>query len=293
MSFKNKIIGISISESENIGALGFGNFHLEDANIEIARHLLTQGFTLAYGGDLRQMGFTEQLYELVNHFTPIEEEKRSYLHSFLGYPIGVDLTEEKQVKLLDLVKFHVLGLPNDLASKEPSELFACSNAEANYYWFRSMTQLRETINNAIDARIVLGGQTTPFSPSGKGYKSKFSGIVEEVLLAMQANKPVYLCGAFGGAAQAVIDALQTGNSDVLKLAHFEDKTQYIETINLYNARHPDEKINFEELNQFFAERGIEGLNNGLSQDENKLLFATIHIPQMVSLVLKGLKQILK
>ena len=34
--------------------------------------------------------------------------------------------------------------------------------------------------------------------------------------------------------------------------------------------------------------GIAGLNNGLTEDENRLLFMTPYVPVMVALVLKGL-----
>ena len=56
---KGKTIGISISESDNLSELGYGVSHQKDAIIEIARYILAAGGKLAYGGDMRQGGFTE------------------------------------------------------------------------------------------------------------------------------------------------------------------------------------------------------------------------------------------
>jgi hypothetical protein len=61
-------VGISISNTPDLAALGFGNEHLEDAMTEIARHLIACGATLAYAGDLREGGFTELLFEIANRY---------------------------------------------------------------------------------------------------------------------------------------------------------------------------------------------------------------------------------
>ena len=61
-------VGISVSESPDLGVLGLSGGHLRDAMAEIALHLLASGRSLAYGGDLRQHGFTELLAELVGRY---------------------------------------------------------------------------------------------------------------------------------------------------------------------------------------------------------------------------------
>jgi len=52
--------------------------------------------------------------------------------------------------------------------------------------------MREQLLVRTQARIMLGGRTT-------GYKGKYPGLVEEALLTLQAGKPLYLMGGFGGA----------------------------------------------------------------------------------------------
>ena len=61
-------IAISISETPDLRRLGMSGRHLERAMETIATYLLSLGYRLAYGGDLRRDGFTEQLFELVSRY---------------------------------------------------------------------------------------------------------------------------------------------------------------------------------------------------------------------------------
>ena len=63
-SLSQTSVAISISESAEMGVLGLGKEHFRDAKAELAQHLLSMGARLIYGGDLRQYGFTEILFEL-------------------------------------------------------------------------------------------------------------------------------------------------------------------------------------------------------------------------------------
>src|SRR4051812_48544050 len=62
---KDKTIGISISESDNLSELGYSIVHLKDVMIEIARYILALGGKTAYGDDMRQGGFTELMFDLL------------------------------------------------------------------------------------------------------------------------------------------------------------------------------------------------------------------------------------
>ena len=64
-------IAISISESPDLTRLGMSDRHLTGAMETMATYLLSFGYRLAYGGDLRQGGFTEQLFELVRPLRPL------------------------------------------------------------------------------------------------------------------------------------------------------------------------------------------------------------------------------
>lgn len=65
---KSTAVGVSVSDSPDLLALGLSEGHLRDAMAEIALHVLASGRSLAYGGDLRQHGFTELLAELLGRY---------------------------------------------------------------------------------------------------------------------------------------------------------------------------------------------------------------------------------
>ena len=63
-----RVLGISISESPDLEALGFSEVHFRDALIEFARYMLAAGATIAYGGDFRAGGFTHTLFDRVSTY---------------------------------------------------------------------------------------------------------------------------------------------------------------------------------------------------------------------------------
>ena len=66
-------IGISISESPDMRYFGFSDGHLKDAMAGFAIHLLASGANLAYGGDLRDAGFSRLIFDLVLRYRPHRE----------------------------------------------------------------------------------------------------------------------------------------------------------------------------------------------------------------------------
>jgi len=65
---------------------------------------------------------------------------------------------------------------------------------------------------------------------------------------------------------------------------------YKDFYNHWNSTETD-KIDYLEMVKEFSNYGIKelSLNNGLSEDENMRLFNTPRVPEMIYLILKGLK----
>lgn len=281
----DKKIGISISESEDLERLGYSEAHLQDAKIEISRHLLSTGAVLMYGGDLRDNGYTRALFELVESYKPgdIEEERLSLIN-YLGWPLHINLTSELRASLSQKIKFELPGLPSDLPTNlDPKKYLSPKTPKEYYAWARTMTFMRKAMTKSNDARIALGGKSL-------GFKGKYPGIVEEVYISIKAKKPTYLIGAYGGITSDVIKALMGKQPE-----HLTEKYQFSTKLAsdnrvYYNKTKPKgvETIDYIKLIKFFNESGIDNLNNGLTEEENKRLFKTIHIPEMVSLILKGM-----
>jgi hypothetical protein len=281
----DKKIGISISESEDLKRLGYSKVHLEDAKIEIARHLLSTGAVLMYGGDLRDKGYTKTLFELVESYKPGEiDEERLSLINYLGWPLHVTLTDELRASLSQRIKFETTGLPFDLSKNiNPKKYLKPKTPKEYYTWARTMTFMRKEMTKVNDARIVLGGESL-------GFKGRFPGIAEEVYLSLKARKPTYLIGAYGGITNDVINALMGKQPERLTENYQFSTKLATENRIFFNDTKPKEveAIDFIKLVEFFNDKGINSLNNGLTEDENKRLFKTIHIPEMVSLILKGI-----
>jgi len=76
-----------------------------------------------------------------------------------------------------------------------------STPQNKYYWSRCLTEMRLRSINSSNARICVGGKLF-------GYNGKMPGVLEEVLIAFDMNKPVYLIGAFGGVVGDVCKAIR-------------------------------------------------------------------------------------
>ena len=137
---------------------------------------------------------------------------------------------------------------------------------------------------------MMGGRTS-------GFKGKYPGLVEEALLTLQAKKPLFLLGGYGGASHAICQALQGRQPEALTEAYQCADKSYENLLQEYNLRvagQPDlEPIDYQAVGKTFAEIGLSGLNNGLTDEENSTLFATINNEEAIGLILTGLSRIKK
>lgn len=283
-------IGLSISESPDLARLGLGYVHLQDAMVEFARYLLASGAKLAYGGDLREGGFTEMLFELVQTHNQSGLPPYERIQNFLAWPIHLQLTLEQKAALKKIARFHAVPPPTDL-QVDQTRFIAPDSPEHQYFWARSLTAMRLEMVQATTARLLLGGRLT-------GYKGKYPGLIEEAYLTMQASKPLFLIGGFGGCPKAVIDALHGAAPETLEESYQSAHNPgYADFVAFFNAQIQEkalpavEPIDYRQLVQFFRDKGVAGLQNGLSAADNERLFTTPHIPEMISLVLKGLAEL--
>jgi len=280
---KGRLIGLSISNSTDLAARGMSLEHLEDAMVECARHSLAQGGSLAYGGDLRPGGFTTILFELVRSHNSAGDKER--IHNFLAWPIHLRLDPASWHEYLDEIHPYRLSPPPDLGLDEKVYI-APDDATGRYVWARSLTAMRVEMNQRTHARVLLGGQVT-------GFKGKYPGLFEEALLTMRSGKPLYLVGGFGGCTRSIVDALKGGTPEAFTEAFQTKEPLYKAIVERYRTDAANNKttpIDYAGELQFLRAKGVGGLNNGLSADENEILFTSNNLPEIVHLVLKGLTQ---
>ena len=251
-------IGISISESPDMRHFGFTDGHLKDAMAGFAIHFLASGANLAYGGDLRDRGFTRLIFDLVLRYRP-HRGTVPPVANYLAWPVHTAMTT-KDIRALDeelqgFARLVLVGLDGSPMSCAGHRAVQPDTMDQDK-WSVGLTAMRELMREQTDAHLVLGGKL-------EGYKGAMPGIAEEVLLAIGAKQPVFLVGGFGGCARDIAETL--GIAD----------------------RWAGSRVAWKGRDNFKGYT-VNNLNNGLTCAENRQLATTPHIDQSITLVLLGL-----
>jgi hypothetical protein len=289
MKFK---VGISISD---VKGDGFYSNHIHPDHLvrlaqDLARHLLARSAILLYGGDLRPDGFTEFILDEATILKDRIGVIQPHVENHLAWPLYVSDQEivawrSRFRKVMDTVEYDI---PDDVSSGISQDVFLEPNNPQNLYiWSRCLTEMRKKSISNSTARICAGGKLS-------GYKGKMPGVLEEVILALNAEKPVFLLGAFGGVIgdvctvildDIVPDSLtedwqvlhNEGYSDLQKIArskgHHCDYDTVVNTL---------KRLNVSELSA----------RAGLTELEYKRLMLSPFIDECNYLILKGLSTII-
>ena len=261
---RQHIIAVSTSETPDMAVLGLSDGHLRDAMAEIARHVLKFGSRLVYGGDLRQYGFSELLFEIVARHHPLVEnfEEQVGVRNYLAWPVHIGMSMERLEEaaeslagFAELVCVDMNGEPMTMRYRRQLESRQPTDAE----WSIGLTTMRQHMLAETDARILLGGRI-------EHYKGRMPGIAEEALLSLQAGQPLFVIGGFGGCARDIAESLALVEQQMSDRRVWEGR---------------------EALDSFSA----ADLNNGLSVEDNSTLATTPHIDQAIVMILRGLLKV--
>lgn len=255
-----KAIGISISGSEDMEALGLAEEHLLDAMAEVARHLLAMGARLIYGGDLREGGFTELLFELIARHRrdadlgDVSPAVANYFASPVHRSMQPEAIHAVSRSLDGLAELHFLDDQGRELSVDKLKTNTATLTSED--WSTGLTSMRRVLAHACDARIVLGGRLTNF-------KGQMPGIAEEALCSIAARRPLFVLGGFGGCAREIAEELGLSTPRQAHTIAWVDRAK-------------------------FASLKECDLNNGLDSAENAILARTVHVDEAVALILRGL-----
>lgn len=284
LSFSNsnisrKKFGISISDSpdEDMALLGQDKSHLRSLSKTVAQKIIRNDALLMYGGDLRQDGFTQFLFEeakIANSHFP--NSTRILIENYVSWPVQQFEKSELNSWAADhrgVCNFIKCELPSDIEPSEGSEI-------SGYVWGRCLSDMRKRMVDANDVRICAGGKII-------GFKGCMPGILEEVLLAVEQNKPVFLLGGFGGMSERICRYLRTGilPEELTKEWQMCNSSVYFQTVSEYNNHNMS--IDYSKINKL----NIDSLNNGLSEEENKRLFTTPFLDEVITLISIGLRNL--
>lgn len=254
-------VGVSVSDSTELGRLGLTEAHLRLALAEIARVIIRAGGVLVYGGHLQPDGYTAFL----------EGEVDRYAASNRPLQLVVPWAEHRRMTLGELrtrrealsLKGEFTYLDADGAPVAPEAGRGPDPAPVDDADVApSLTALRRYLTEITDARVLLGGRE-------EGYQGDAPGIIEEALLAIEAGRPLYLVGGFGGATATVAQAACGASSR-------------------WPPREPAEDAWTQRVAEIIAATGWSLGRNGLSELDNRRLAATHRPSEAASLVASGL-----
>lgn len=282
-------VGLSISDAPTDG---FKSHHLHTSQSirfaqDLARHLLARSATLIYGGDLRKDGFTEFILDEAIALKNRLNTDDIHVENHLAWPLykadeQVIAWRAKYKPVMETVEHDV---PDDVAGDIDKSVFLPPNTPQNrYVWSRCLTEMRLKSIESCQARICAGGKLS-------GYNGKMPGVLEEIVIAIQKDKPVYLLGALGGVVGEVCKVMR-------KEAYPEALTEAWQVT--HSAEYADlQAIASKSRNQADYEQvraTLEGVdisilskNAGLSEEEYLRLMETPFVDEAIYLITKRLK----
>lgn len=267
---ENCQIMMSMSESPDLGPLAMGEQHFQEAVKEIARHLLADGATLAYGGDLRKGGLTWLLFDMALTYNQAAspQSAKAKIVNYLactawekeGAREEVELKIRRQYRGAAVPK--CLPRPADVQDPITGQPYGPGEADA-----AALTDMRRRIIADSNAHICLGGKV-------EGYSGRYPGILEEIALSLRMGRPLYLLGGFGGATADAAGVL-VGSSPV------DPKMRKLE-----ETYAPGYKAAIEAIEGLKT----KALSNSLNPEENRELAAAVDIQTIIPLLLRGCRQ---
>lgn len=269
-ALEGKALGISVSESADLQQLGLFEDHFRLALGDIARTTLFAGGNLYYGGHLRADGYTQFLIdELQRYGNRNRPFKICLAYSEHQKMSSDDIAQQKERLGLfgEIVFLNEDGNPSQFSENSDPTSYEPTQKVLE----KSLTDLRIYLAQSTDARIVLGGKRT-------GFLGRYPGILEEVIVSVNAGKPLFLAGGFGG---ATLDAIS-----VLSPEHASWFERYADE----GGDHGKLVSGLDALSDAAAK--TDGWNaNGLAPAQNALLAATYRSSEIAALVGHGLGKI--
>ena len=282
-NFKEAKIGISVSDSPNLQELGIGKEMFKDLTIELSRHILKANGRMIYGGNLDKDGFTTLFRDLSYQYGQKEKADSNveYFDNYLSWPLYNNVTTSVRAKFINSRINLIFASPGDKVHKtEYDDYIKPTTLELRLKYASSLTSMRKQMIESSVARIIVGGKVSGFS----GY---MAGVVDEFILSVEKSHPVFVVGGFGGAAQMIAQLLEGNVTSNCFLNNALEDPKYKELYEWCESN--GEHIQYEALDTI----NFDILYNGLSKEENIKLLHSVDIIEIVSLILKGLKNIIK
>ena len=278
-------IGISISDYKE-DQFEKHNQHIDElkrlAQV-LAGHLLAHQHTLIYGGDLRKDGFTEFILDEAMIIQNRLTDSTIRVENHLAWPLHLDKkVDDFEVEYHDVIEIIKHEIPTDI-SPDKNIFIPPTSPENKYIWSRCLTEMRLKSIEQSDIRILAGGKC-------EGYLGKMPGVLEEFIIAIEKNKPIYLLGGFGGITHKIAQSIlnQSIEQEFTEKWQIEHNEGYSDLQQI--AKDKSFSAEYDEIKKLIVQLDIHALakQTGLTIAQYQRLMKTPFIDEAVHLILEGL-----
>jgi len=284
-------IGVSISDnpSNDYSSHHLHADHLKRLSQDLARHLLARAGTIIYGGDLRKDGFTQFILDEAMVLKNRLQTGDAYVENHLAWPIYLADAELAawRAKYEQVIKTIEHEIPDDIKKDVDESVFIKpEGVENRYLWSRCLTLMREQSIEQSCVRICAGGRLA-------GYQGKMPGVLEEIVIALEKKKPIFLLGAFGGVVGEVCKTTTSGDVSEPLTECWQIKHNAGYNDLQKKAKQERKNADYEEIKKTLTNISITTLasSSGLSSKEYQRLMESPFVDECVHLILKGLRKI--
>jgi hypothetical protein len=265
-------LGISASRSADLARLGLLETHYRVAIGEITRSVLLAGGGIIYGGRLDPDGYTAFMLRELHRYARRDRPLLACLawEVYRTLSPGEVASFRRELGLFGhLVCVGPDGVPlPEAPEQEASHSTVDGTAEPAVKGFAG---LRRYMAEQQIGRVFLGGRR-------EGFEGAIPGVVEELLLTLERGQPTYLAAGFGGVTYDVARLLAVQGGDW--------------PIGADAVPDPRYAVGLDAVRDLIAAGRYTGLNNGLTEAENRWLTMSHRPGEIASLVSRGLSRVL-
>lgn len=210
-------IGISISESNDLPALGLGNDIVNGLTVDLARRLITLGASVVLGQNWRTGGIMEAVARFaLSYKSQSGPTEQPLIFNYLAFPDKPSLSDSDRKDLESILSIgtvrwtdcqndilRALGQtskPIDFGQYGKRLIVDLAKSQPLVPDLRrafDLAAMRFTLTQQCDTRLVIGGRTGT-------YQGLAPGVIEEAWWTILLGKKLVVCGGMGGAARAVV-----------------------------------------------------------------------------------------
>ena len=282
---KNVVIALAISGTPD--QEGSDGQTLMDVTAGLVRALLKKGASLAYGGDLREGGYTRMFFDLLAEHKKAHPNNQQVIHNVLAWPAFNDLSDQEEKRLKGDVVFHRVSPPRGVPKPPPFVKLDFDSMLVRFAQSMALEGMRKKLHELADAYIFMGGRV-------QGFRGMYPGLLAEIVPPMKSGKPLFVLGGFGGAAASIVSALRGGEPAEFTDSFQEKTPGYARFRKHFMAQMEKRKDSMPEgfggMVGMLRKSGMGGLKNQMG-DLNEKLFTSTDPEEIASMIAEGMEKV--